>query len=161
MSTAEETRRDEPRVRHKTFSYGTALEWTSGRSGVVRAEGRPELSVSSPPEFRGEAGRWTPEEMLVGAIDLCTMTTFAAFSQRLKLPIVAYSSEAEGLLEFVDDGYQFTRIVLRPRISIADAEAEPRTRQAIHDAHAACLLSRPVRAAVVIEPRIQVTGAAV
>ena len=158
MGPADEQQPAEARVRHKSFTYHTSLEWTSARSGIVHAEGRPDLVVSSPPEFKGEAGRWTPEDLFVAAIDLCTMTTFASFSQRLQLPIVSYRSRAEGLLEFADGGYRFTRVVLRPSITVADAASEPATRKAIHDAHAACLLTRSVKATVVVEPEITVSA---
>jgi organic hydroperoxide reductase OsmC/OhrA len=155
-----ETSEQRPRVRHKTFTYSTALLWTSGRSGVVSAQGKPDLKVSSPPEFRGEEGHWTPEDFFVAALDLCTMTTFASFAQHLRIPVVGYRSRAEGTLEFLDDGYRFTRVVLRPVITVAGADAVGPTLKAIHDAHASCLIGRSVRATVTVEPRIEVAAGA-
>ncbi|MBI3191832.1 MAG: OsmC family protein, partial [Pedosphaera parvula] len=55
-----------------------------------------EFRVASPPEFKGEAGVWTPEDLFVAAVNVCTMTTFAAFAQRLNLPVLSYRCEAEG-----------------------------------------------------------------
>jgi len=158
MVAMEATEAVEAKVRHKTFTFRTAVQWTSGRSGVVAAEGKHALLASSPPEFKGEPGRWTPEDLFVAAIDLCTMTTFAAFVQRLKIPVVGYQSEAEGTLEFVDDGYRFTRVVLRPRITVADAAAVAPAEKAMHDAHASCLIGRSVRATVTVEPCIGVAN---
>ena len=149
-----------PKARHKSFTYRTSAKWTSGRSGVLGAEGKPALLVSSPPEFKGEAGRWTPEELFVAAIELCTMTTFASFAQRQNLPLLGYRSEAEGLLEFVDDGYRFTRVILRPTITLADPAAVEPAAKAMRDAHEACLIGRSVRAEVVVEPRLEVAKAA-
>ncbi len=148
-----------PKTRHKSFTYRTSAEWTSGRSGALGAAGKPTLPVSSPPEFKGEAGRWTPEDLFVAAIDLCTMTTFVHFAERQHLPLRAYRSEAEGLLEFVDDGFRFTRVVLRPTIVLGDEAAVEPAAQAMRDAHAACLIGRSVRAEVVVEPRLEVSKA--
>jgi organic hydroperoxide reductase OsmC/OhrA len=145
-----------PKVRHKSFTYRTSADWTSGRSGVLGATGKPALAVSSPPEFKGEAGRWTPEDLFVASIDLCTMTTFVSFAQRLNLPLLGYRSEAEGLLEFLDGGYRFTRVVLRPTITLAEPAAVEPAAKAMRDAHEACLIGRSVRAEVVVEPRIEV-----
>jgi len=145
-----------PKTRHRSFTYRTSTDWTSDRSGILGAEGKPALLVSSPPEFRGEAGRWTPEDLFVAAIDLCTMTTFLSFAQRLDIPLVAYRSEAEGLLEFADGGYRFTRVVLRPVLVLSDAAATEKATKAMHDAHDACLIGRSVRAEVTVEPRIEV-----
>jgi organic hydroperoxide reductase OsmC/OhrA len=147
-----------PKVRHKSFTYRTASQWTSGRSGVVTSEGKHAVLASSPPEFKGEPGRWTPEDLFVAAIDLCTMTTFTAFAQRLKIPVISYQSEAEGTLEFVDDGYRFTRVVLRPRIMVAEPAAVATAEKAMHDAHESCLVARSVRAEVTIEPTIGVAS---
>ena len=76
-----------PRARHKSFTYRTDLAWTSGRSGLLSAEGKPDLQVSSPPEFKGEPGRWTPEDLFVSAVNVCTMTTFAALKPASRLPV--------------------------------------------------------------------------
>jgi organic hydroperoxide reductase OsmC/OhrA len=147
-----------PGLRHKSFTYRTAVQWTSGRSGMLGAAGKPALAVSSPPEFKGEAGRWTPEDLFVAAIDLCTMTTFVAFAQRANLPLLGYRSEAEGVLEFVDDGYRFTRVVLRPTLILADQAAVASAAKVMKDAHEACLIGRSVSAEVVVEPRFEVAG---
>jgi organic hydroperoxide reductase OsmC/OhrA len=159
MLVAEATEQAKTKVQHKTFTYRTRLGWTSGRSGVLSADGKRSVEASSPPEFKGEPGLWTPEDLFVAAIDLCTMTTFAGFVLRKQIPVISYRSEAEGVLEFVDDGYRFTRVVLRPRITVANRGALGPAAQAMHDAHAQCLIGRSVRAEVSVEPRIEALGA--
>jgi organic hydroperoxide reductase OsmC/OhrA len=145
-----------PKARHKTFTYRTSTDWTSARSGILGAPGRPALPVSSPPEFKGEPGRWTPEDLFVAAIDLCTMTTFVAFAHSLNLRFLSYRSDAEGTLEFADGGYCFTRVVLRPTIVLADPTAVETAMKAMHDAHEACLIGRSVRSVITVEPRFEV-----
>jgi organic hydroperoxide reductase OsmC/OhrA len=159
MPVEEATEQAKPKVQHKTFTYKTRLGWTSGRSGVLSAEGKPSFETSSPPEFKGKPGLWTPEDLFVAAIDLCTMTTFAGFVLQKQIPVISYRSEAEGILEFVEDGYRFTRVVLRPRITVAYPRAVGPAAQAMHDAHARCLIGRSVRAEVSVEPRIEALGA--
>ena len=63
---------------------------------------QPDIAIGSPPEFKGEAGVWAPEEMLVAALNACMMLTFVSFAQSKRLEFVAYESAAEGLLENVD-----------------------------------------------------------
>lgn len=147
-----------PGVKYKTFTYRTQLEWVESRAGVLRSEGKPEFRVSSPPEFKGEAGVWTPEDLFVAAVNVCTMTTFLSFAQRLQLPIVSYTSEAEGVLEFVDGGYRFTKVILRPRITVGNEEAIEQARKTLHDAHEKCLISNSIRATVLVEPSIEGGG---
>src|SRR5205085_2826406 len=52
----------------KSFRYKSSLVWNSGRRGKTSAPGKPEFDVGSPPEFKGEPGVWSPEELLVGAL---------------------------------------------------------------------------------------------
>ncbi len=145
-----------PKMKYKSFTYRTALEWLGGRAGTLRSEGKPAFRVASPPEFKGEAGVWTPEDLFVGSVNVCIMATFIAFAERLKLPLVSYSCEAEGLIEFADSTYRFTRLVLRPGIVVETAEAVAQAEKTIRDAHANCFVSNSIRSEVVLEPQISV-----
>ena len=144
-----------PKMKYKTFTYHTQLGWVGDRAGTLRSDGKPEFRVASPPEFKGEEGVWTPEDLFVAAVDSCTMTTFMAFAQRQELPIVSYTSETEGVLEFVDGGYEFTKVTLRPKILVATDEAVEQAEKTLHDAHKKCLVANSVRSTVVVEPRIE------
>jgi organic hydroperoxide reductase OsmC/OhrA len=146
-----------PTVRHRTFTYRTSVEWLGSRAGGLGAEGKPGFRVSSPPEFKGENGVWTPEDLFVAAVNVCTMTTFASFAQRLGLPVVSYRSDSEGRLEFVDGGYRFTLVTLRPTVLVGTAEAVAPVEKALADAHRNCLISNSIRAVVALEPQVVVS----
>jgi organic hydroperoxide reductase OsmC/OhrA len=147
---------DTPRIRHKTFTYRTTLSWLGNRAGMNGSDGKPPFRVASPPEFKGEEGVWTPEDLFVAAVNTCTMTTFAAFIIKREVAVASYESEAEGTLEFADGSYRFTKVVVRPRV-VAMA---PATRELIegilHDAHKACLISNSISGEVIIEPVIEI-----
>lgn len=143
-------------AKYKTFIYRTDLEWIGNRAGTLRAAGKPEFRVASPPEFKGEAGVWTPEDLFVAAVNVCTMTTFAAFAQRLNLPVLSYRCEAEGVLEFMEGGYRFTRVTLRPEIVVESDAAVAQAEKTLGDAHKSCIVSNSIVATVVIEPKIRV-----
>jgi len=142
-------------VRHKSFNYRTDLEWLGGRVGLLASEGKQSFRVASPPEFKGESGVWTPEDLLVGAVNSCLMVTFAAFAQRLGLPVLAYVAHAEAVLEFKDGSYQITRVVLRPTIEVGDTEAVARAEKALSDAHQNCIISNSIRASVEVQPVVR------
>ena len=68
----------------KTHQYKVTVEWTgntgSGTSGYKAYERRHEISAgtkkppipgSSDPNFRGDAARWNPEELLVASLSEC------------------------------------------------------------------------------------------
>ena len=153
MSVDTETR---PQIKRKSFAYRTAIEWLGNRAGITESEGKPPFRTASPPEFKGEPNVWSPEDLFVAALNACTMTTFASFALKLNLPVASYRCDAEGTLEFVDGGYRFTKVVLRPEIVVAEAAAVEQVRKALDDAHHACLIANSIKAEVVVEAKIRV-----
>ena len=148
------TQAPRPGIKYKTFTFHTQLDWIIDKTGILGSTGKPGFHVSSPPEFKGEAGVWSPEDLFVASVDACTMTTFATFAQRLKLPIHSYTSKAEGILEFVDGGYRFTKIILKPKVIVESFADIKQSRKVLHDAHTKCLIANSIRAEVVVEPEI-------
>jgi peroxiredoxin-like protein len=139
---------EEPAVRRKSFTFKTQIEWSGGRGGTGTAEGKQSFRVASPPEFKGEAGVWSPEDLLVQAANACTMTTFLSFAGRKNLPLAAYASSAAGLLEFVDGKYRFTKIEIQVQIRLKPGGSPDEAQQILHDAHEACLIANSLRADV-------------
>ena len=147
-----------PKIKYKTFTYHTYLKWTGDRSGTLYSKGKKAFRVASPPEFKGEEGVWTPEDLFVASVDTCMMTTFMAFAQHKNLPIVSYKTYAKGLLEFIDGKYQFTKIYLWPTVLVQTNDAIEQAKQTITDAHKSCLISNSIKADVIIQPNIKSVG---
>lgn len=150
----------EVRKTYKVFRYQSDVYWKSGRRAVISSEGKPDIETSSPPEFKGEAGFWTPEDMFVASVNLCTLMTFVAFAQRKELDFVSYESAAEGVLEFVEGKYRFTEIVLHPLLVLKSESDIGRAQQILDDAHKGCLVSNSITAAVKVFSEIRVGAAA-
>lgn len=140
--------------KYKTFSYHTSVEWKSERQGYLRAEGKPEIYISSPPEFKGIPGAWTPEDFYVASAELCTMTTFLAFGLKKGIPLKSYKSTAEGILENVDGKYKFTKITIKPDVVVGSEWTKERVDEVFHQAHDHCLITNSMSASVSIEPTI-------
>jgi peroxiredoxin-like protein len=157
MSADQKT--EAPKMKYKSFSYRTRVAWLGGRAGSMESEGKPGFRVASPPEFKGEAGVWTPEDLYVASVNACIMATFAAFAERLKIPVVSYTCDAEGFLEYADGGYRFTRVTVRPRIVVKTEESVAQVEKTVHDAHDNCLVSRSIRSDVNVVPEISVQPA--
>ncbi len=145
-----------PKTRYKSFTYRTHVQWLGGRAGSLGSEGKPVFRVASPPEFKGEAGVWCPEDLFVASVNACVMTTFVTFVDRLQSPVVSYSCTAEGLLEFSDGRYRITRVTLRPNVVVNREEAVAPVQKALRDAHSSCIVSNSITAAVILEPEVSV-----
>lgn len=145
---------EQPKPRHKTFTYKTSLEWAGNRAGMLSSEGKPSFRVSSPPEFKGEAGVWSPEDLFVASVEICHMSTFLAFALRKQLPLLSYQSNALGTLEFIDGNYRFSRIVITPTITVAAGASEGDVYVLMREAHRHCLVANSITAIVEVNPTI-------
>ena len=56
--------------------YKTHIEWTLEKKGILKSEEKPDIDVACPPEFGGHPNIWSPEDLFVGATEVCLMTTF-------------------------------------------------------------------------------------
>lgn len=138
----------------KVYTYQTAVKWTGQRKGIISCVGKPDVEVATPPEFKGHANIWSPEDLFVASANICLMTTFLAFAERAGLAFSSYESEAEGRLELVEGKFQFTALTLKPTITLQSSADAGKARELIQKAEANCLVSNSIKTRVVVDPRI-------
>jgi organic hydroperoxide reductase OsmC/OhrA len=148
-----------PAIRPKTFLYETALADVQGRSASLTAAGKPAIEINAPPEFKGLPGFWTPEDLFVASVESCLMLTVVGIAEKAGLAIVSYSSTADGLLEWRDASYEFTRVVVRPVITVSSSAAAAAMRAVVEKAERTCLVANSVRSTVLVEPTIVIVTA--
>jgi len=146
-------------ARNKVFVYRVSVEWKGEKKALAASEGKPGLEVATPPEFKGHAGIWSPEDLFVEAVNVCVMTTFLSFAERAELGLVGYRSEAEGKLERGAEGFSFTEILVRPSIEVTKEEDRAKAEELIEKAEGNCLISNSIKSKVSVEPSIAVSKA--
>jgi peroxiredoxin-like protein len=138
--------------------YEVSLEWDSERKGTMTSPVlNDSIEVATPPEFpKGMAGIWSPEHLLVAAVNSCLMTTFLAIAENSKLNYLAFSSKAVGKLEVVEGKYMISEITLMPTLRIAVEDQKERAGRVLQKSEAACLISNSVKSRIIFEPTIEV-----
>ena len=69
----------------QTHQFRAVAWWTSGRTGITKSESAPNaIHFTAPIAFGGMEGRWTPEDLLLGAVASCFTTTFRALAEHSK-----------------------------------------------------------------------------
>jgi len=153
----------------KQHTYSTRTEWTGNqgrgtadyraysRQHVISAPGKPELSGSSDPAFRGDASRWNPEDLLVASLSSCHMLWYLHLCAVNGVVVEEYTDQASGVMEEVQGGAgQFAEVTLRPRVRIT-AESDAARAQALHEeAHAYCFIASSVNFPVSCDARVSV-----
>ena len=157
----------------KQHTYRAHVVWTGdrgvgtrgyrdyGRDHEIRAGAKPAIPGSSDPNFRGDATRWNPEELLVGSLSACHQLWFLHLCSVGGIVVTAYEDRAEGVMvEAEDGGGRFTGVTLRPRARLAAGSDTERAEALHHDAHEKCFIANSVNFPVAVEPIFEVEGAA-
>lgn len=157
--------------RNKNHIYKTCVEWTGNlgrgtadyraysRDHLISAPGRPAIDGSSDPAFRGDAARYNPEDLLVGALSSCHMLWYLHLCSAAGIVVLAYRDEAAGTMaEDEGGGGRFTEAVLRPLATIAKG-ADPVRAMALHEeAHRFCFIANSVNFPVSVEARVELAA---
>jgi organic hydroperoxide reductase OsmC/OhrA len=148
--------------------YALGVTWLgnrgSGTSGyrdysrdcVLSADGKPDLLGSSDPTFRGDAGRWNPEELLVAALSQCHLLSYLHSAVNHGIVVTAYSDAPVGTMSQIGQGGHFTSVELRPRVTITDPAQVELARSIHHEASDNCFIAASVNFPVTHEPEILV-----
>ena len=91
------------KVKSKKFIYKNSIKWQAEKRGLLSSLDKPNIEVATPPEFRGHVGIWSPEDLFVTSVNSCIMTTFLYYAERESVEFLSYESEAEGILEEVEN----------------------------------------------------------
>jgi len=139
----------------RDYFYETEIEWQADKHGQVQGAGLAPITTGAPPEFKGRAGDWSPEHLLVASLSSCYMLTFVAIAEFSKIAIVSFSASAKGKLEKVEGGtYQITEIVVKPRVVIGSANDLPRMPRILEKAKENCFISNSIKSKIKIEPEV-------
>lgn len=141
---------------YKTFRYAADLAWTGGRNGRASAAGKPDITVGSPPEFRGEEGVWSPEHLFVSSLSTCLMLTFLSMAERRAIEVAAYRSHAEATLENVDGKYQVTSVSVRPQVALKSADALEAAREIMGRVEGNCFISSSIKSRIDLQAEFSV-----
>ena len=116
-----------------------------------------ELRLSSDPAFLGDPSLMNPEQMVVAAASSCQLLSFLAAAARSRIVVLGYTDEAEGEMDEGDPPARIGRIVLRPRIVVADGTEEARVQRLVELAHEQCFVANALgNTEMSIEPTIEV-----
>ncbi|MFW9960508.1 MAG: OsmC family protein [Candidatus Thorarchaeota archaeon] len=129
----------------ETHEYLVKVDWTHDRVGQLIVEGKTQVQVSAPPEFDGPEGIISPEDLFVAAATSCLMTTFVTFTKKLRVEFKSFSCEGLGTLERVEKGFQFTKILLRTKVTVESEEFIPKTERALELAGKYCLVANSMK----------------
>jgi peroxiredoxin-like protein len=119
---------------------------------TVSLDGAPDLRSAPPADFDGPGDAWSPEHLLLAAVETCFLFTLRAVAQASRLPFSALELAVEGTVSRVDGVTRFTEIVLRPRITLPAGTDRDRALRVMEKSERACLVSASLATPIRLEP---------
>lgn len=121
-----------------------------GREHQLSAPGKALIDGSADPAFLGDQDRWNPEELLVGSLSACHKLWYLHLCAEAGVVVLAYENHAEGEMDAALG--RFTRVTLRPHITLSADSCASRARALHEKAHEKCFIAASVNFEVACQP---------
>ncbi|WP_192456675.1 OsmC family protein [Musicola keenii] len=125
-----------------------------GRQHRISVPGKPDIPGSADPAFRGDAGRWNPEDLLVASLSACHKLWYLHLCATSGISVLAYEDEALGVMqEDAARGGYFSSVTLRPVVTVRDGDDLALALTLHEQAHHLCFIANSVNFPVSCEPQ--------
>jgi peroxiredoxin-like protein len=125
---------------------------------TASATGMPDLRSAPPLDFGGPGDAWSPEHLLVAAVETCFLFTFRSIARASKIDFTSLQVSGEGTVDRKDGVTQFTKIVLRPRLVLPPGADRDRAERVLEKAEKACLVSASLATPIRLEPELVIAA---
>ncbi len=121
---------------------------------TVSVDGAPDLRSAPPRDFGGPGDAWSPEHLLLAAVETCFLFTLQAVAQASKLGFSSLTLSGEGTVDRQGGGTRFTEIVLRPRLTLPPGVDRDRALRVMEKSERTCLVTASLATPIRLEPEI-------
>ncbi len=136
--------------------YRMHLRGGAGPYAMLSDTELPEMQVAPPADFDGPGDAWSPEHLLMAAVESCFLFTFQAIAHSSKLAFISIELSGEGIVDRKDGITRFSAIVLRPTLRVASSNDRDRAMRILEKSEKACLVSASLSTPIRLEPEITI-----
>jgi organic hydroperoxide reductase OsmC/OhrA len=149
----------------KDHHYTSTIEWVGNlgegtkeyrsysRNFNIAMDGKPVIPATSDPWYRGDADRYSPEDLLVSSLSGCHMLWYLHLCAVNGVVVQQYHDRAAGVMRENEDGSgEFTAVTLRPHVVVQHADMKAKALELHEEAHRMCFIARSVNFPVSHEP---------
>jgi peroxiredoxin-like protein len=134
--------------------YTVALSGGPAGYARVRTDALPDIRIAAPVEYGGPGDAWTPEYLLLAAVQACFLFTFRAVADAAHVNFEYFELSTEGTVDRQERRTKFTEITLRPRVTIGPEVDRSHILRLLHKAEHACLVSASLETPIRLEPEL-------
>ena len=136
--------------------YEVSLSGGPTGHATLSAAGVPPLRSAPPKEFDGPGDAWSPELLLLAAVETCFLFTFRAVARGSKFDYASLDLSGSGTVDREDGTTRFTEIVLSVRLTLPDGADPERAERLLEKGKNACLVTASLSVPVRLESEIVV-----
>ena len=143
----------------KPLPHHYDVHLSGGPSGyaALSTAGVPALTTAPPADYDGPGDAWSPEHLLLAAVQACFLFTLRAIARVSKVEFASLELDATGTVARVDGVTRFTEIVLRPTLTVPAGTNRDRMLQMLEKAEKTCLVSASLSTPLRLESKITET----
>jgi organic hydroperoxide reductase OsmC/OhrA len=140
----------------KPLPHRYEVHLTGGPAGDARLStaGVPDLRAAPPIEYDGPGDAWSPEHLLLAAVQACFLLTLRAVARLSKIEFTLLDLDAVGTVDRQDRVTRFSEIVLRPTLTVAAGTDRDTVLWLLQKTEKACLVSASLATPIRLEPVI-------
>ena len=141
----------------KPLPHHYDVHLSGGPSGYAQltTTGVPLLRTAPPADYDGPGDAWSPEHLLLAAVQACFLFTLRAIARAARVEFTRLELDAAGTVARKEGVTRFTEIVLRPKVTIAAGTDRQRMHQILEKAEQSCLVSASLSTPLRLESEVQ------
>ena len=120
----------------------------------VNSEGLQSLATTSPPQFGGPEGYWSPETLLIAAIANCYILTFRAVARASRFEWHSLSCTVDGVLDRVDRQTRFTEYHVKAILHVPPGTNEEKALKILDKANSGCLITNSLNGTEYVDTKV-------
>jgi organic hydroperoxide reductase OsmC/OhrA len=134
--------------------YRVNADGSSEGTVSVNSEGLQSLLTTSPPEFGGPQGFWSPETLLIAAIANCFVLTFRAVARASRFEWHTLNCSVDGVLDRVDRKTRFTEYHVKAILHVPPGSNEEKARKLLDKANSGCLITNSLNGTEYVDAKV-------
>ncbi len=138
--------------------YTTRLTAGTSEHARLSAPDRPHVVIAAPAEFGGPGDAWSPEHLLLGAVQACFLFTLRAVAGASSVPLLGVDAEAVGIVAREQGVTRFTDIIVRAVIRVPAGSDVGRVLKLVEKTERNCLVTASLSTPVRVQPEVCVVA---
>ncbi|MDD4995770.1 MAG: OsmC family protein [Patescibacteria group bacterium] len=141
---------------NKRFTHKIVVTWNEEKKVFLCSFDKQTVEIVASPESKKHEGMWTPEELFVASIEGFIKDAFVDFAKKDGFEFLSYESEADWVVEKVEDKLMFTEIKIWPQIAVASSGQIGKANELIELTVKNCFISNFITCKVSVYPEIKI-----